>query len=168
MAIIYYVNEAGKFMDDYARSNLEKYFLRSPEFLFGGYGVNLNDPAGDMQRTAEAIGKDSRKRIYHFVIAFPAGKDVPLVKLQPAMDAISAEIGQTFQVFYAIHTDKAHRHVQLMMNAVSYVTHKKFRGDRESLHWITSVIRKYLYYLGEQTTYMTFGKVPKAYMAFDG
>ena len=130
MAIIFLVNANGQYTDDMARAALAHYFTRCEDFPFGGFGVDLADPDGDMQRTAEAIGKDTGKRAYHFVIAFPAEKQIPISDLVCVMNNICVEIGSLYQVFYAIHTDKAHLHVHMMINAVSYVTHKKFRGTQ--------------------------------------
>lgn len=107
---------------------------------FGASGRNIGNAIRQFIKIQEMAGKDSKKRVRHFIISFP--KCVNRIKEAVAVaDAVAAFIFRDYQVIYAVHEKEKIFHIHFAVNPVSYRTHKKWHMSRQEFaEWKTDAL----------------------------
>lgn len=134
MATVKFLNAAGKYDDPGARHDVINYIFRqdkTPGRYIGGYGVELTMAAVQMQAVAESFKKDNKVRIRHFVISLYQNEPLNLQQTRWIAEGICQEIGQTYQIVYAVHEDTRNPHIHFVFNPVSHLNGHKYSGTRE-------------------------------------
>lgn len=96
---------------------------------FGASGRNIGNAIKQFKRVQEIAGKDSQKRVRHFMVSLPKCAD----KLKEAVtvaDVTAEYIFSDYQVIYAVHEKKGRFHIHFIINPVSYRTNKKWHMSR--------------------------------------
>ena len=149
MAILKTANTRGKYYEDHAKEDVIRYILNpfKAKRYVGAYGVNINCPAESMKLISEQFGKTNGVQLRHFIISF-----YPNELTDPA---IANEIAKQFmlffaseyQVIYAVHEDRLHIHIHIVINSVSYLDGHRYYGTRAEFKsmqkYMHGVLRKY-------------------------
>ena len=79
--------------------------------------------------------------MHHFIISFPLEiQDVQVVYI--LAEVLADYLGQEYQLFYGVHTDKPDLHIHLVMNSVSFKTGLKWtKGKSEFIKWGDNIKR---------------------------
>lgn len=128
-----------------ALKNVLRYIVREKENekgkevrywkAFGASGHNINKVIKQFIQIQKLYGKNNRKRIRHFLIAFPLYMDDPNIARLTA-EAVSEFIYEEYQIVYAVHEKKDNLHVHFALNPVSYKTQKKWHKSKaEFMEW---------------------------------
>ena len=149
MAILKTANTKGKYYEDHSKDDVIQYVLNPDKArsYYGSYGVNINAPAESMNIVSAHFGKSQGVQLRHFIISFyPDELNDP---------AIANEIAKEFMVFfsndyqtiYAVHQDKPHLHIHIIINSVSYVDGHRYYGTRAEFKsmqkYMQNVLKKY-------------------------
>ena len=147
-----YVTDTGlpKYHDDEALETVISYCQDAAKTggqYIGGFGVNVAQAAYEMDLLAWAYGADKGLRLRHWILAFSQDEVRQFgSSVYPMLDHIArqaaAYYGSQYQIIYAVHMDWDHPHVHFVMNTVSYVTGRKYPGDKADYY-------AYQKYLGE-------------------
>ena len=122
---------------------------KTPNHFIGGFGVNLNQAAYEMQRLAEAYGKFSGLRLRHMVLSF-SNKEVKRFRshindeLMKIAYYAAGYYGCQYQIIYSIHEDSDHHHIHFVMNTVNYQTGKKYPGTKEDYYAFQNYLGAFL------------------------
>lgn len=137
MALLRVFNESDKYRDGRALSDVLRYCTQmkktNPD-LCGGWAVNPENAAEEMETFSQLANKADGVRLRHFEISFPPEevKDLELVA------KIARECAEYYaadhQIVYAVHEDKTHRHAHFVMNSVRYSDGNKYRGTKKDLY----------------------------------
>ena len=150
MAIFKVINSKGKYHDDDALSDVNRYVLKpykTQHKYTGGIHVDMNDPAGSMDTIAEHYKKRRGVRLRHFIVAFTEDEcPSPIVA-----DSIGGELiewlGEEYQSVYAVHEDSNEVHLHIVFNSVSYVDGHKYHGSKsdyyDMLYTVKAILRRY-------------------------
>ena len=103
--------------------------------MVGGFGINIGQAAYEMKRLAAAFGKGKGLHLRHMILSFSEtevkwlGTDAPgeIYKIAAYTAQYYAD---QYQILFAVHEDSAHYHIHFVMNTVSFITGKKYRGDK--------------------------------------
>lgn len=145
MAILKIKNSRGKYHDIAAKNDVLGYIIRPDKAqYYGGIGVEAECPAESMELISERFGKANGVQLRHYIISFsPEELRSPEVADQIAR-AVTAYIGRTYQVVYAVHTDEPHINIHFVFNTVSYVDGHRYRGTYKEFHQEKSIIKAIL------------------------
>lgn len=110
----------------------------------GGWAVDCNIAAHEMELLARLYHKWSGVRLRHWVITFEerdlqaAGKKLPGLNrwqvLQQLAYELTAYYADRYQVVFAVHCDHGSGHIHAVMNTVSYVNGMKFSGSKSEYY----------------------------------
>jgi len=144
-----------KYQDDLALENVISYCTnenKTPHRLIGGFGVNLNQAAYEMQRLAEAYDNYNGVRLRHMVLSF-SRQEVRRFRshvydaLLKIADYAARYYGGQYQIIYTIHKDSCYPHIHFVMNTVNFLTGKKYPGTKEDYyrfqHYLGSFLAEY-------------------------
>lgn len=146
MATVKFLNAAGKYDDPAARETVISYILQKTKTrsgFVGSCGVDLDMAAEQMQALAESFKKDNKIRLRHFVVSFYYAETMMLKQVQWIAEGISQELGQTYQVVYAVHEDTMSPHIHFVFNPVGYDGHK-YSGTKAEHHGLKELLRRHL------------------------
>lgn len=149
-----WTNQTGvpKYHDDSALEDVISYCIqpnKTPHGFVGGFGVNLNQPAFEMERLAKAYGKKSGLRLRHMILSFSREETKRFRKraldnLKKIADYAAQYYGIEYQIIYAIHEDTDHYHIHFVMNTVSFRNGAKYRGDKGDYYHFQEYLRIFL------------------------
>lgn len=141
-----------KYHDDQALHDVVSYCLdyeKIPNHFVGSYGINPNHADLEMELLARAYGKASGLRLRHFVLAFSPDEvkrfhsKVNETLLRIAWYA-AGYYGGEYQIIFAVHEDTENPHIHFVMNTVSYLTGRKYRGDKADYYQFQSYLGQFL------------------------
>lgn len=149
------IRDQHKYQDDAARDDVVNYCMQSnkaPSSYMGSCGVSLSQPAYEMQRIAEAYGKDCGLRLRHTVLSFSGEEKRKLGRFKKGVLGQLYRIGlyalqyykDKYQMLFVIHEDTVHYHIHFVMNTVSYVDGAKYRGDKSDYYGFLSYLGTFL------------------------
>lgn len=149
MAIFKTANGTGKYRDLRSRSDLISYITnpqKAPNHVFYAM-VDPSDPVGHMNRIATQFGKTDGVQARHFVFSFlPTEVNSPSVASCIAQD-IALYFGQEYQTVAAVHEDKAHLHIHVITNSISYVDGHRYYGKKrehyQTMKQVRHILRRY-------------------------
>ena len=120
---------------------------------FGASRTDIQKVCRQFIKIQKIAGKDSKKRIRHIMISFPAGVN-NIQQVEIAADAVALFIFKDYQVAYAIHKKKNSYHIHFAVNPVSYRTLKKWHMSwKEFKEWK----REILEVVNESSQYNCYG-----------
>ena len=130
-------NSPGKYQDADALHDVLSYCGRADKAsCVGGIGVYIPNAIYEMERLAQAYGKDQGVRLRHWVLSFSkaelkrtAKKNLPAMLHHFGWYAADY-YGHQYQIVYAVHLDTNTPHIHFVMNTVNYRTGKKYPGDK--------------------------------------
>lgn len=117
------------------------YVLRSE--IVGGYAIDPNYATSQMNLIKDTFHKCDGKQLYHFFISFSTAEMYRLT-FDEVLD-IGFRIGQLFekyQMVYAIHTDKSHVHLHVVMNSVSFTDGYKYSGGQSYFFALKAMLQQ--------------------------
>ena len=147
MAIFKVINEAGKYHDDAALTNVIKYCCnpeKTKSGFVGGYAVNPLNAISEMETVAELYNKSNGIRLRHMVLSFSHRElqnscGAYLLACQAAM-----YYGKDYQIIFCIHEDTKVIHVHFVMNTVSYRSGVKYQGVKKDYYDFQNHLRAIL------------------------
>ncbi len=147
MATIKSLNGQGKYRDEDAKYDVINYILSPDKVVLGccgGYGVDVYEIAGSMEQVSERFGKTTGVQLRHFVISFlPNELNNPKIANDIAIK-MSRFFAQEYQVVFAVHGDKPHLHIHIVINSVSYVDGHRFYGNKHEFYNIMNTLKRIL------------------------
>lgn len=158
MATFKTANKKGKYFDMDAKATTIRYILnpaKAVHGLVGGVGVSPESPAESMELVSEHFDKSEGVQLRHYIISFePYELEKPEIANKIGQE-IAAYIGREFQSVYAVHEDKLHLHIHLIVNSVSYADGHRWRGNKAEFYRLINscrtILRQYniyqLYYV---------------------
>ena len=95
-------------------------------------GINtLPDMAyQDMMDTKRRFGKLDKRQGYHIIQSFAPGEIEPDAALRFGMEFIEKYLDNRYEGVAAVHTDKAHIHVHMIFNSVSFIDGRKYHAAK--------------------------------------
>ena len=154
MAIIKTANTTGKYHNLSSYNSVIHYVTRPDKAIHGCIGCFALDPynpAGHMELVAKQYCKDQGVHIRHFIFGFELEDQVsPGIAAQIGEELI-AYLGQQFQALYAVHEDRPHLHIHIIINAVSHIDGHKYRGTRQVFGRFMTVSKRILRKYGIQS-----------------
>ena len=95
-------------------------------------GINTTPATAhdDMMATKHRYGKADKRQGYHIIQSFAPGEIEPDTALQFGMEFIEKYLGNRYEGVAAVHTDKAHVHVHMIFNSVSFIDGRKYHAAR--------------------------------------
>ena len=110
-------------------------YIMNPDKTEGGLlcaGINtIPDMAyQDMMDTKRHFGKLDKRQGYHIIQSFAPGEIEPDAALRFGMEFIEKYLGNRYEGVAAVHTDKAHIHVHMIFNSVSFIDGRKYHAAR--------------------------------------
>lgn len=134
MASISTPNTTGKYHDLNSYNSLINYITR-PDKAIHGYinsiALDPYNPAGSMEAVARQYHKEDGVHVRHFILSFAPAEPITVDMAYLIGLEIINYLGQQFQAIYAVHEDKPHLHIHIVINAVSYMDGHKYRGTHE-------------------------------------
>lgn len=129
-----------KYKDEESVSNVLKYIAKEGDASKAPYtyGVmcsgNYEQATVDFDRTQELYAKDPVTKIRHFAISPRGTCSVDelkewMIQLGELFDAQC--LGNEYQIFFGIHTDKQNPHIHFAVNPISYEDGKGFYVNNE-------------------------------------
>lgn len=104
--------------------------------LVGGIGIYVPNAAYEMERLAQAYGKNDGLRLRHWILSFSKEevrsiprKDLPVILHRYAYYA-AKYYGHQYQIIFAVHLNTDEPHIHFVMNTVNYLTGRKYPGDK--------------------------------------
>lgn len=149
MAILKTANTKGKYYESHAKEDVIRYILNpfKARTYCGAYGVDTNNPAQSMEMKSAQFGKSHGVQLRHFIVSFyPDEVNSPMTANEIAQQFV-AFFANEYQVVYAIHEDKPHLHIHIVINSVSYVDGHRYYGTRAEFKsmqkYMQEVLRRY-------------------------
>ena len=110
-------------------------YIMDPDKTEGGLlcaGINtIPDMAyQDMMDTKHRFGKLDKRQGYHIIQSFAPGEIEPDAALRFGMEFIEKYLGNRYEGVAAVHTDKAHIHIHMIFNSVSFIDGRKYHAAR--------------------------------------
>ena len=95
-------------------------------------GINTTPATAydDMMDTKRLFGKIDKRQGYHIIQSFALGEIEPDAALRFGMEFIGKYLENRYEGIAAVHTDKAHIHVHMIFNSVSFIDGKKYHAAR--------------------------------------
>ena len=147
MATLKTANGTNKYFDDNSREDVINYILRCDKTIHNLYGSNMRDICSAptvMNNTAEMFGKASGVKLRHFIVSFePTEVSEPIVAYDIAKRSAAFFFGE-YQTIFAVHEDKPHLHIHIVINAVSYMDGHRYYGKRQEFNTFKSYIKRVL------------------------
>lgn len=84
----------------------------------------------DMMDTKRRFGKLDKRQGYHIIQSFAPGEIELDTALRFGMEFIEKYLGNRYEGVAAVHTDKAHIHVHMIFNSVSFIDGRKYHAAR--------------------------------------
>jgi hypothetical protein len=116
-------------------------YIMNPAKTEGGLlvaGVNTTPASAlsDMMDTKHRYGKLDKRQGYHIIQSFKPpdgyqpGEITPDEALRFGMEFIEKYLDNRYEGVVAVHTDKAHVHVHILFNSVSFIDGRKFHAAK--------------------------------------
>lgn len=146
MAILKTANTTGKYYEDHAKEDVINYILNplKAKRYVGAYGVNMECPAESMKHISEQFGKINGVQLRHFIISFYPNELIDSVIANEIAKQFMLFFANEYQVVYAVHEDKPHLHIHVVINSVSYVDGHRYYGTRAEFKFMQKYMQNVL------------------------
>lgn len=150
MATIKTANQKGKYHDLNTRHALISYITnpsKTPSGCICYAHVDPDDPAADMDFIAAKYGKSDGVQARHFIFSFsPAELSSPSRTARIARE-ITAYLGREYQAVCAVHEDRSHLHIHVVINSISYLDGHRYYGRKQEFYalknQVAQILRRY-------------------------
>lgn len=96
---------------------------------------NIDSICEEMIFTQKYYGKNSKRRIYQIIVSFPVDFTDKLL-IDKIAKYLTHHFFVAYEVIYGIHDNTKHLHIHFAVNAVSYLTGKKWHmSKKEMIAW---------------------------------
>ena len=133
MAIFKIIHAHGKYHDVSSFRDLPEYVTQSnkttQELVLGG-ALFPEIAAESMQSLCAAYQKTDEVKLRHSVLSFSPEENISVSQAKGIARQALEYYEEEYQIMAAVHTDKDHLHIHLLMNTTSYRTGKKYPGNR--------------------------------------
>lgn len=147
MATLKTANGINKYFDDNSREDVINYILRIDKTIHNLYGSNMRDisnAATIMDNTAEKFSKASGVKLRHFIISFePTEVTEPTVAYDIAKRIAAFFFGE-YQTVFAVHEDKPHLHIHIVINSISHMDGHRYYGKRQEFNTFKAYTKRVL------------------------
>lgn len=136
MAKIKIPNTVEKYCDDESIEDVLRYCQHSDKCFgyVGGWSVNPTNAFTEMTIFNKLANQDKGKRLRQYIISFsPKVINDPDILYQIAKD-ITEFFAEEYQVVFALHFDKPHPHIHIVLNTTNFRTLRKFPSDKKSYY----------------------------------
>lgn len=149
MAVLKTANTKGKYYEAHAKDDVIKYILnpyKAPNYC-GAFGVDINNLAESMEAISSHYGKSGGVQLRHFIISFYPEEVNDAKTVNDIAQKFANFFFREYQVIYAVHEDKPHLHIHIVINSVSYIDGHRYYGTRaefkEMQKYLQAVLRNY-------------------------
>lgn len=161
MSIIKTANTTGKYHDLNSYYALINYITQEDKAIhgyIGSIGLDPYNPAGHMEAVAKQFNQEQGVHTRHFIVSFEPSESVtPEIANLIGMEVIGY-LGQMFQAIFAVHEDEPQLHLHIVINAVSFVDGRKYRGTHQVYHRFENFVRRTVQKYGINTLYYVSNK----------
>lgn len=141
------IGELDKYKDGMALEKVISYCgqdFKTPGKYIGGFAVNPQQAALEMEILSKTFYKDSGLRLRHVVLSFNRREVSNLSTAFYSAQKIAGFYKERFQIVFFVHKDRTELHIQFVMNTVSYVDGMKYSGTKKEyynfLNYISNVL----------------------------
>lgn len=139
------IGENGKYMDDRARIDVLNYCTqesKTTHALIGSMAVNADHAEQEMRILASLYNQDKGLRLRHWVISFEPGELPGLYHADLFAREAIAYYGDRYQIVYSVHEDTGHIHIHIVMNLISYLDGRRYRGQKRDYYGYLSDLNR--------------------------
>lgn len=161
MAIIKTANKTGKYHDLNSYHDAISYIIHPTKAIhsyIGYIGLDPLDLVGSMYNIAEQFNKTDGVQIRHFIVSFEPSEPVTPSIANLIGWEIIGYLGQMFQAIFAVHEDEPQLNIHIVINAVSFVDGRKYRGTHKVFHQFENFVRQAVKKYGINTLYYASNK----------
>lgn len=147
--ILKVVSPKGKYKDDGVYQAVAQY-CTDVHKMKSGYLTTRNldedNIADDMYQLTEHFGKLKGTRIRHMVLSFDKKLESHITAeiAYVVADAVCNYYSEDYQIFAAVHEEKPHIHIHVIMNTVNITTGKKYKGKKKDYYRFQTYLKKVL------------------------
>ena len=128
-----------KYHDDESFDSVISYCINPEKAVFvGGFGVNINQAAYEMECVAKAFGHESGLRLRHWVLSFQSREFGRLKKIDYILQQIAWYAARyyawQYQIIYAVHRDTENPHIHFVMSTTNFITGGKYPGTKKDYY----------------------------------
>ena len=150
MATLKTANTTGKYHDPNSIPDVIAYIMNPAKAIhqyIGFVGIDPNHIVFAMKNVALTYQKTNGVQLRHFILSFPPAElQNPAVAFQIGAE-VADYLGREYQVAYAVHEDKPHIHIHIVINAVSYIDGHRYSGKKKPFYQLmnatSSILQKY-------------------------
>lgn len=151
-----------KYKDDHALSDVLAYCTRSGKAAcIDGIGLYPPNAAYEMERLAQAYGKNQGVRLRHWMLSF-SKDELKRVSRKALPDVLhhfgwysASYYGHQYQILFAVHLDSSNPHIHFVMSSISHLTGKKYPGDKADYYAYQRYLRDFFSGYGMNLTPMS-------------
>ena len=131
--------------------------------LVGGINCLPDTAFEQMEETKNIFHKTGKRQGYHVIISFSPEEKVTSEQAMYVLEHFAKEVlGDDYEAVYAVHTDREHRHGQLIWNSVSMTTGKKYNSPKNNWkNHLQPITNKYCDELGLAIMPAEYSRNPK-------
>ena len=136
-----------KYKDNEIYSDIANYCLdpqKARHNLVVGYNLDVNEIASNMYELADRFNKLKGTRIRHMVLSFDPQKEKDISYETALYIAIKSckYYASDYQIFAAVHEDKEHLHIHIVMNTVRIHDGEKYKGRKKDFYAFQEHLKK--------------------------
>lgn len=156
MSLFKIVNKPYQSKDDL--NNLLYYVLNPKKLLYaGGMAVmvtTISDIITQFNTIKSYYRKEDGRQLIHCIISFSDYETNFLTKEQLIKSGqnFSTDVSQKYQIIYGIHNNTELSHIHFIINSVSYVDGKRYKGNNEDIGWLYDIAYVSLGMIGKPIT----------------
>ena len=131
--------------------------------LVGGINCLPDTAFEQMEETKNIFHKTGKRQGYHVIISFSPEEKVTAEQAMYVLEHFAKdELGDDYEVVYAVHTDREHMHGHLIWNSVSMTTGKKYNSPKSNWkNHLQPITNKYCDELGLSIMPAEYSRNPK-------
>ena len=143
-------------------------YIQNPDkteecILVGGINCLPDTAFEQMEETKNIFHKTGKRQGYHVIISFSPEEKVTAEQAMYVLEHFAKdELGDDYEVVYAVHTDREHMHGHLIWNSVSMTTGKKYNSPKDNWkNHLQPITNKYCDELGLSIMPAEYSRNPK-------
>ena len=144
MATLKIYNKHGCYDQIYTRRKILHFFTEDNEIdpiLLGHTGVDRNDIEGSMAAVSSRFNKNFDIQLHHFVVSIDCKELDSRAAGSILGRRIIDQIGEKYQVVYAVHEFKTHIELHIAFNPVSFLDGAEYQINNDNIYMLQSFIQ---------------------------
>lgn len=145
------IGTSEKYHDTDAYHDITEYIFnshKSNEKYHGGIAINPKQAELEMETLAYWHGQDKGARLRHMILSFTKWEINDPLRANALAWEIARFYGDRYQIVWSVHQNTEHIHIHFVMNRVSYIDGKKYKGDKKDYYDFQRYMRGILEPLG--------------------